>query len=60
MSSEMEMSADEYVTQTPFHLEPMRRAHVGKVQCCMNRATAICAREKCAFCVRIGRCGVYM
>ena len=22
MKSEMEMSADEYVTQTPFHLEP--------------------------------------
>ena len=30
MASEMEMSEDEHVTQTPFHLEPMR--------CCMNCA----------------------
>ena len=28
MSGGMEMSADEYVTQTNFHLEPMRCAHI--------------------------------
>ena len=45
MSSEMEMSADEYVTQTPFHFEPMRCAHIGKVHCCMNCALW-CAHQK--------------
>ena len=32
MASEMDMSAEKRVTQIPFHLEPMRCAHIGKVQ----------------------------
>ena len=54
MKSEMEMSADEYVTQTPFHLEPMRCANIGIVQ--MMRCAA-CTRKVCV-CVRLGRYGV--
>ena len=38
MASEMEMSAERCVTHIPFYLEPMRCAHIGKVQCCMNCA----------------------
>ena len=38
MASEMEMRAEEHVSQIPFYLEPMRCAHIGKVQCCMNCA----------------------
>ena len=30
MSSEMEMNADEHLTQTPFHLEPMWGSHTGR------------------------------
>ena len=34
----MEMCVDEHVAQTPLHLDPVRCAHTGKEQCCMNGA----------------------
>ena len=48
MANEMEMSAEKCATQIPFtlSLEPLRCAHVGKVQ--YELCTVRCAREKCA------------
>ena len=38
MANEMEMSAEKCAIQIPFYLEPMRCAHIGKVQCFMKCA----------------------
>ena len=38
------MSADDYVKETPFHLEPMRCAHSGK-KVLYELCTVMCARE---------------
>ena len=50
----METSSDEYATQPPVHLEPVRCAHMMKMQCWLS-CTAMYTRETCAF-ARVQMC----